>query len=87
MVNLFVEGPDAIKLLSYLGINSLANFTVNKAKQFVPCSYDGFVIGHFQATDPPRWHKGAHQRQGAQLCREQRQNHQNATQDALQNQR
>ena len=45
MVNLFVEGPDAIKLLSYLGINSLANFTVNKAKQFVPCSYDGFVIG------------------------------------------
>ena len=45
MVNLFVEGPDAIKLLSYLGINSFANFSVNKAKQFVPCSYDGYVIG------------------------------------------
>jgi vanillate/3-O-methylgallate O-demethylase len=45
MVNLFVEGPDAIKMLSYLGINSFANFSVNKAKQFVPCSYDGYVIG------------------------------------------
>jgi vanillate/3-O-methylgallate O-demethylase len=45
MVNLFVEGPDALKLLSYLGINSFANFAINKAKQFVPCSYDGHVIG------------------------------------------
>ena len=45
MVNLWVEGPDAIKLLSYLGINSFANFSVDKAKQFVPCSYDGYVIG------------------------------------------
>jgi len=45
MVNLFVEGPDALKMLSNLGINSFANFAVNKAKQFVPCSYDGYVIG------------------------------------------
>jgi len=45
MVNVFVEGPDALKMLSYLGINSFANFAVNKAKQFVPCSYDGYVIG------------------------------------------
>jgi vanillate/3-O-methylgallate O-demethylase len=45
MVNVFVEGPDALKLLSYLAINSFANFAVNKAKQFVPCSYDGYVIG------------------------------------------
>jgi vanillate/3-O-methylgallate O-demethylase len=45
MVNVFVEGPDAIKLLSHLGINTFANFAVNKAKQFVPCSYDGYVIG------------------------------------------
>src|SRR5213075_2438698 len=36
---------DAIKLLSATGINSFANFTVNKAKQFVGCSYDGYVIG------------------------------------------
>jgi len=45
MVNIYVEGPDALKMLSYLTINTFKNFTVNKAKQFVPCSYDGFVIG------------------------------------------
>src|SRR5215472_8524746 len=45
MVNLHLEGPDAQKLLSYLGVNTFANFAVNKAKQFVPCSYDGHVIG------------------------------------------
>jgi vanillate/3-O-methylgallate O-demethylase len=45
MANLYVEGPDALKLLSYLGTNSFANFPVNRAKQFAPCSYDGYVIG------------------------------------------
>ena len=45
MVEIYVEGPDALKLLSNLTINSFKNFTVNKAKQFVPCSYDGYVIG------------------------------------------
>ena len=43
--NLYVEGPDALKMLSHLAINSFANFPVNRAKQFVPCSYDGYVIG------------------------------------------
>jgi syringate O-demethylase len=45
MADLAVEGPDAIKLLSYLGVNSFQNFAVDKAKQFVPCSHDGYVIG------------------------------------------
>src|SRR5210317_1488514 len=45
MADLAVEGPDALKLLSYLGINSFANFTANKAKQFVPCTPEGYVIG------------------------------------------
>ncbi len=45
MVDLFIEGPDALKLLSHLAINSFANFKVNRAKQFVPCSYSGHVIG------------------------------------------
>src|SRR6476661_1887830 len=45
MVDLFIEGPDALRLLSDLAINSFATFPVNKAKQFVPCSYDGYVIG------------------------------------------
>jgi syringate O-demethylase len=45
MADLEVKGPDALKLLSYLGINSFANFAVNKAKQFIPCTPDGYVIG------------------------------------------
>jgi syringate O-demethylase len=45
MADLLVEGPDAKKLLSYLAINSFANFTVDKAKQFVPVTPDGYVIG------------------------------------------
>ena len=45
MAELLVEGPDALKLFSHLAINSFANFPVNRAKQFVPCSYDGHVIG------------------------------------------
>jgi vanillate/3-O-methylgallate O-demethylase len=45
MVEQSVEGPDALKLLSSLAINSFANFPVNRAKQFVPCSFDGYVIG------------------------------------------
>jgi vanillate/3-O-methylgallate O-demethylase len=45
MADMWIKGPDAIKLLSATGINSLANFSVNKAKQFVGCNYDGYVIG------------------------------------------
>jgi vanillate/3-O-methylgallate O-demethylase len=45
MVNLFIDGPDALKLVSHLATNSFKNFAINKAKQFAPCSYDGHVIG------------------------------------------
>jgi syringate O-demethylase len=45
MADLLVEGPGAFEMLSYLGINSFKNFTVDKAKQFVPCSPEGYVIG------------------------------------------
>src|SRR5882724_11139856 len=45
MAEIAVTGPDAVKLLSSLTINSFAGFTPNKAKQMVPCSYDGYVIG------------------------------------------
>jgi vanillate/3-O-methylgallate O-demethylase len=45
MVNVYVEGPDALKMLSHLGTNSYAKFPVNRAKQFAPCSYDGYIIG------------------------------------------
>ena len=45
MANLYVKGPDALKLLSQLATNSFANFPVNRAKQFAPCTHYGFVIG------------------------------------------
>src|SRR5208282_841607 len=45
MANLYVEGPDALKLLTTLGTNSFEKFPVNRAKQFAPCSHDGYVIG------------------------------------------
>jgi vanillate/3-O-methylgallate O-demethylase len=45
MVDLFIEGPDALKLIERLAINSMKGFVPNKAKQFVACSYSGHVIG------------------------------------------
>ncbi len=45
MSDLYVSGPDAFKLLEKLGINSFKGFAVNKAKQYVPVSWDGHVIG------------------------------------------
>ena len=45
MTDLYVEGPDALKVFSDLGVNSFKNFRVNQAKQFVACNSDGYVIG------------------------------------------
>jgi vanillate/3-O-methylgallate O-demethylase len=45
MANIYVEGPEALKMLSHLATNSFAKFPVDRAKQFAPCSYDGYVIG------------------------------------------
>jgi glycine cleavage system aminomethyltransferase T len=45
MTDMYVEGPDALKLLSDLGVNSFKGFVPDKAKQFVACNYDGYVIG------------------------------------------
>lgn len=45
MTDLYVEGPDAFKLLSDLAVNSFKNFKVNQAKQFVACTPSGYVIG------------------------------------------
>jgi glycine cleavage system aminomethyltransferase T len=45
MADLYVEGPDAQKLLSSLAINTFKNISPERAKQFVPCSHDGHVIG------------------------------------------
>jgi vanillate/3-O-methylgallate O-demethylase len=45
MSDLYIEGPDAVKLFSDLGVNSFKNFRVDQAKQFVACNPDGYVIG------------------------------------------
>ena len=45
MVNLWVSGPDALRLFTETGIQSTANFAVDSAKQFVPVSPEGGVIG------------------------------------------
>ena len=45
MDNLFLKGSDAIKLISDTIINSTAVFPVNKAKQYVPTTAGGHVIG------------------------------------------
>jgi vanillate/3-O-methylgallate O-demethylase len=45
MTDLYIEGPDAIRLLTDLAVNSFATFQPGKAKQFVAVTPDGYVIG------------------------------------------
>lgn len=45
MVDLYIRGKDALKLISDTAINSTANFKVNQAKQYVPTTPYGHVIG------------------------------------------
>ncbi|MCW2350372.1 MULTISPECIES: vanillate/3-O-methylgallate O-demethylase [Sphingobium] len=45
MVNLFIKGKDALKLLTDTMINSPKGWEVNKAKQYVPVTPYGHVIG------------------------------------------
>src|SRR6478736_960773 len=45
MVDVYIRGKDALKLLSDTAINSMANFKVNQAKQYVPTTPYGHVIG------------------------------------------
>ena len=45
MDELIVEGPQAVEFLSQHGINSFANFDLNRAKHFVPVTPNGHVIG------------------------------------------
>jgi glycine cleavage system aminomethyltransferase T len=45
MTDLFVEGPDALRLFSDLAVNTFANFGPGRAKQFVAAAPDGHLIG------------------------------------------
>jgi vanillate/3-O-methylgallate O-demethylase len=45
MTDLYVEGPDVMRLLSRVGVNSFSGYGRNKGKQLVCCNYDGYLIG------------------------------------------
>jgi vanillate/3-O-methylgallate O-demethylase len=45
MTDLTVQGPDALRLFSDLGLNSFKGFAPGKAKQFVCCNPHGYLIG------------------------------------------
>jgi vanillate/3-O-methylgallate O-demethylase len=45
MLDLQIEGPGTIRLLSHVGVNTFESFAVDKAKQLVVCNHDGYVIG------------------------------------------
>ena len=44
MSNLFIEGPDAMRLLAAVSANNFENFVVGQAKQFVPVTEEGYII-------------------------------------------
>ncbi|GAA3777221.1 aminomethyltransferase family protein [Microbacterium kribbense] len=45
MDNVFLKGSDAIKLISDTAINSVSTFPVDRAKQYVPTTAAGHVVG------------------------------------------
>lgn len=45
MTDLFLSGPDVLRLLSDVGVNSFANFQVDNAKQFIAVNHEGYLIG------------------------------------------
>jgi len=45
MSNLYVRGPDAVKTLEGLAVNTFSNLTPGRAKQLLACSPEGYVIG------------------------------------------
>ncbi len=45
MTDIYFEGPDLIRLLTDLAVNSFRTFRPHKAKQLVCCNREGYVIG------------------------------------------
>ena len=45
MAEITLSGPDALALCSRATVNSFAGFVPGKAKQMIPVSHDGYVIG------------------------------------------
>jgi vanillate/3-O-methylgallate O-demethylase len=45
MPELWLRGPDALAVLTRVGINSFSNFTTDRAKHFIACTPRGHVVG------------------------------------------
>jgi vanillate/3-O-methylgallate O-demethylase len=45
MPELFIDGPDALRLVKTVGINGFQNIGPGRVKQLVGCGHDGHVIG------------------------------------------
>lgn len=45
MTNVHVEGRGVLDLVSHLAVNSFESFGEMRAKHFVACNYDGYVLG------------------------------------------
>jgi len=45
MWDTYIEGPDATRMLRDLSANNYAKFAVNQAKQFVPVTEEGLLVG------------------------------------------
>src|ERR1700742_5138370 len=44
MYDLFIEGPDATKLLAAVSANNYEKFAIGQAKQIVPVNRDGYIV-------------------------------------------
>ena len=64
MPETFLKGPDALKLLTRIGMNSFANFEPGRAKQLIGCNSLGQVIGesvlHYLGKDSFELISGMH---------------------------
>jgi len=45
MTDLYIEGPDAYRLISDFGANSFSGFGAGRAKQYIACAPNGYLIG------------------------------------------
>jgi vanillate/3-O-methylgallate O-demethylase len=45
MCDLFISGPDALKVFADIGTNNFSRFQPNIAKQLVCCNHEGYLIG------------------------------------------
>jgi len=63
MTDLYLRGPDALKVLQKVGLTKMVTFPVNRGKQLIAASPDGFLIGdgivfhleqdYFRIVGPP----------------------------------